>query len=220
MSIVTEREKKCSKSRPRVGCLMWRLGRWFSHRQHPEVDSPLLQQHQQGYSLERHRPAVLVCKQIWPGQTHRASQHLSMRLKNRFRRNQVHLLHLPEVPSYRLPIHLIQKPVLPLHQDHTEKKDRSINKVPHRSDENENSDITDRMMNTNWCICEHCSVMATAKECVSCREFDAVNSRLCKLPSSCSMINFRLCLDINVLWLMVVLLHNVQASQLTVWVVS
>jgi len=46
-----QREKKCSKSRPRLGCLLWRLGRLFDHTLHPEMDSPLQQQHRQEYSL-------------------------------------------------------------------------------------------------------------------------------------------------------------------------
>ena len=36
-----QREKKCSKSRRRLVCLLWRLGRLFDHRLHPEMDSPL-----------------------------------------------------------------------------------------------------------------------------------------------------------------------------------
>jgi len=63
--------RKCSKSRLRAGCLLWRLGRLFSHRLHSEMDSPLQQQHLQEYNLQLHRLAVLVHKQILPGQTHR-----------------------------------------------------------------------------------------------------------------------------------------------------
>jgi len=119
--------RKCSKSRLRAGCLLWRLGRLFSHRLHSEMDSPLQQQHLQEYNLQLHRLAVLVHKQILPGQMHRASQHLSIRLKNQFRRNQFHLPHLPELTIYKL--HLIQKPVLPLHEDHIEQVARRLKSV-------------------------------------------------------------------------------------------
>ena len=60
--------------------------------------------------------------------TQRASC-LSTRLKNQFKQNQFHPLqdvnhfypfHLPEVTSFRQHVHLIQKSVLPLHQDHIE----------------------------------------------------------------------------------------------------
>ena len=63
MSIVAEREKPAAS--------LWRLGKLFSYRQHPEVDSPLQQQQLQEHNLQLHRPAVLVHKQILPGQTHR-----------------------------------------------------------------------------------------------------------------------------------------------------
>jgi len=89
--------------------------------------SPLQQQHLQEYNLQLHRLAVLVHKQILPGQMHRASQHLSIRLKNQFRRNQFHLPHLPELTIYKL--HLIQKPVLPLHEDHIKQVARRLKSV-------------------------------------------------------------------------------------------
>jgi len=97
----------------------------------------------------------------------------------------------------------------------------SVNKSSYHSDAKENrrySDGTDRTVNRNWCICEHCSVMATVEECVCCREFDAINSKLHELPSiSCVTQHDRfaaVCLDVDVLRSVVVLLHDVQASQL------
>jgi len=48
-----------------------------------------------------------------------ASQHLSIPLK-KFKRNQFHLVHLPELTTYKL--HLIQKPVLLLNQDLIKKR--------------------------------------------------------------------------------------------------
>ena len=57
----------------------------------------------------------------------------------------------------------------------------SVDKSSYHSDADENrrySERTDRTVNRNWCVCQHCSVMATVEECVCCRELDAVNSKL------------------------------------------
>jgi len=89
---------------------------------------------------------------------------------------------------------------------------------PHANEKRRHSDEVDRTMNSNWCVCEHCSVMATAEECVCCREFDAINSKLQELPSSTCITQHgrfpAVCLDVEVLRAVVVLLHDVQASQL------
>ena len=45
-------QRKCSKLRPRAGCLLGRPRRLFDHRLQPEMDSPLQQPHRQEHSLD------------------------------------------------------------------------------------------------------------------------------------------------------------------------
>ena len=99
----------------------------------------------------------------------------------------------------------------------------TMDKSSYRSnaDENERDNSradTDRLLNSNWCICGQCHVMPTAEECVCCRELDEVNLKMSELSSeACITQHSRfvtVCLDEDVLRSVVVLLHDVQASQL------
>jgi len=74
----------------------------------------------------------------------------------------------------------------------------SVDKSSYHSDAEENrrySDGTDRTVNRNWCICEHCSVMATVEECVCAVESSMQSTRSCRncllLAVSHSMIDLR-----------------------------
>jgi len=99
----------------------------------------------------------------------------------------------------------------------------SVTKPWHRNDADENtkdpdSADTDRTLNRNWCSCGQCPVMPTAEECVCCCELDGVNLKMSDQSSPACITQHErfavVCLDEDVLRSVVVLLHDVQASQL------
>src|SRR5664279_2209403 len=78
---------------------------------------------------------------------------------------------------------------------------------------------TDRIGNIRWCGCGLCVAMPTPTECLCCAEVEGVRTKLaeCLTPTICITQHSRfstVCLQPDVLQSVMVLLHDVQCSQL------
>ena len=74
-----------------------------------------------------------------------------------------------------------------------------------------------RRESSSWCLCGRCDVMPTEQECVCCREFDAVSTMLSEGSIQCVTLHPRfssVCLQEDVLRAVLVLLHDMQSSNL------
>ena len=74
-----------------------------------------------------------------------------------------------------------------------------------------------RRESRSWCLCGHCVVMPSKIECVCCREFDQVNSMSADESVQCITLHPRfaaVCLEREVLHAVLVLMHDMQSSNL------
>ena len=74
-----------------------------------------------------------------------------------------------------------------------------------------------RRESCSWCLCGRCVVMPSEMECVCCREFDPVNSMLADKSVQCITLHPRfaaVCLECEVLHAVLVLMHDMQSSNL------
>jgi len=74
-----------------------------------------------------------------------------------------------------------------------------------------------RRESSSWCLCGRCVVMPSDMECVCCREFDRVNAMLADEVVQCITLHPRLaavCLEREVLHAVLVLMHDMQSSNL------
>ena len=89
--------------------------------------------------------------------------------------------------------------------------------IPEKRPDPVNEDTARRRESSSWCLCGRCVVMPSEKECVCCREFDQVNAMLADESVQCITLHPRfaaVCLEREVLRSVLVLVHDMQSSNL------